>query len=111
MNESFITEAQVEAALDFLRDDAKTIGAARERLIRSEHMVKVVKALEMKRYGILPVGAQEREAVASDPYLRAVNEEAMAAGDYERLRALRVAAEARIEVWRSMSANVRSMKL
>jgi len=41
----------------------------------------------------------------------AANEEAEAAGAFEKMRALREAAALKIEAWRSEQANYRSMKI
>jgi len=110
VNRGFISDTQVEQALDFLRDNATAIGAAKERQVRTAHMVKHIKALNMKKHD-LGVTAQEREALADQSYANAVHEEAVAAGDYEKMKALREAAALRIEVWRTMGANFRSMKI
>lgn len=111
MNRGFITDEQVEESLDWLQNNASAIGAAKERIIRAESMVKHIRALEMKKHAELGVSAQEREATASKPYINAINEEAIAAGEYEKMRALREAAALKIEVWRTMGANYRSMKI
>lgn len=106
-----ITDEEAEKALDWLRDHAEDIGHARARLVKAEHMVKHIKALEMKRWAQHPVNAQEREALTSNNYLKAIDEEALAAGEFEKMKSLREAAALKIEVWRSMSANTRSMKI
>lgn len=106
-----VSDADVERALDWLRDNAMEIGEAKANCIRTEKMTKHIKALEMKRYGNLPVTAQEREALASKAYLDAIELEAVAAGHFEVMRALREAAALKIETWRSASANYRAMKI
>lgn len=111
MATQFVSDAEVERALDWLRDNAAEIGAAKEDAVRCERMTKHVKALLMKEHSTLPVSAQEREAVADDRFKAAVVEEAVAAGEYEKMRALREAAALKIEVWRSASANFRAMKI
>jgi hypothetical protein len=111
MSNELVSDADVEKALDWLRDNAAEIGLAKENAIRSERMTKHIKALEMQRHNELPVSAQDREATASGTYLEALMKEAKAAGEYERLRALREAAALKIEVWRSASANYRAMKI
>ena len=76
------------------------------------HMLtKHVKALAMKQHIDLPVTAQEREAYTSVQYVAAIDAEATAAGEYERMKALREAAAMTIEAWRTASSNYRSMKL
>lgn len=111
MDARFVSDADVEKALDFLRDSAAQLGEAKRRAILTERMVRHIRALEMKMHSTLPVSAQEREAFASERFVTAATEEAVAAGEYEKLRALREAAAAKIEAWRSISANYRAMKI
>lgn len=111
MNHQLVTDAAVELALDWLRDNADEIGRAKEEAVKADHMLKHVKALAMKQYAELPVSAQTREAEASIQYLQAIERTAKAAGEFERLRGLREAAALKIETWRSASANYRAMKI
>jgi hypothetical protein len=106
-----VTDVDLEKALDFLRDNAMDIGDAKAEAVKAGHMVKHVKALMMKRYNELPVSAQEREALASAEYVAACEADAIAAGEYEKMRSLREAAALKIESWRTEQANYRSMKL
>lgn len=102
-----ISDEDVEKAWDYLRDSAAEIGAAKYRLVKAEHMVRHIKALEMKKWAGHPVNAQEREALSSTNYKHALEEEAAAAGDYEKLKSLREAADLKIACWQTMSANAR----
>lgn len=111
MSARIVTDEQLSQALDWLRDNAPAIGEAKREAVLTEKMCKHVKALEMKKHNHLPVSAQEREAYASDAYNRALFKEAEAAGEYEKMRALREAAALKIEAWRSEQANFRSMKI
>lgn len=111
MSERLVTDNELERALDWLRDNAKEIGEAKRQAIITERMVRHIRALEMKKYSELPVSAQEREALASDRYKQACYDEAVAAGKFEEMRALREAAQLKIEAWRSEQANYRSMKV
>src|SRR5262245_4134901 len=106
-----VTDDSLERCLDWLRDNAPVIGAAKTRLVLAEHMVKHIRALEMKKWAELGVGAQEREALASQAYLDAITEEAQAAGAFEEMRSRREAAALKIEAWRSEQANYRAMKI
>jgi hypothetical protein len=110
-NARIIGEDEVERALHFLADNAKEIGEAKAEMVRASHMIKVTKALCMRMYNDKPISAQEREAYVTAEYLAALERDAKAAGEYERLRALREAASMRIEAWRSQEATYRSMKL
>lgn len=108
---TLVSDADVEKALDWLRDNADEIGRAKADAFKADAMIKHTKALAMKLHGALSVSAQEREAYASDQYLMAIDRAAEAAGEYERLKSLREAAAMKIEAWRTASSNYRSMKL
>jgi ribonuclease D len=95
-------------AVEYLINSAAEYGAARADQARTEHMLKVTKALAMKSSGESSAAAQEREALASDAYLKAVDEVFEATKDAETLRALREAAIQTIEAWRSMEATSRA---
>ena len=105
-----VEDVEMERALDYLRDNARAIGEARAEMIRTERMVKHILAIEMKRYEGA-ISLREMNARASDAYLAAIYKEAVAAGKYEEMRALREAASTRIEAWRSEQASIRGMKI
>lgn len=111
MDNQLVSDAEVDKALDWLRDNAAEIGEAKRLAVLSDHMVKHVKAIAMKLHGELPVSAQEREALASEQYKKAIEEAAAASGVFETMKSLREAAQSKIEVYRSSSANYRAMKL
>lgn len=106
-----ITTDQVERAQQYLIDSAQEIGSATERAIRAERMLKHIKALEMKKRNEQALGAQEREAYASDAYKEALLEEAVSAGELAKVRALRDAAESVIRIWQSENANLRAARV
>ena len=106
-----VSEAQVQAALDFLRDSADELGTAKGNAVKAEAMLRHTKALVMKLNVEMPVGAQEREAYASDLYLKQIEAHAEAAAAYETLKARRESAAIDIEAWRSQGTNYRAMKL
>ena len=111
MTNQIVTDAQVEKALDWLRDNAEQIGEAKRKAVKCDHMLKHIKAVSMGLHRELPVSAQEREAYASEAYLSAIGVAAEASAEYDTLKAMREAAALKIEVWRSQSANYRAMKL
>jgi hypothetical protein len=106
-----ITVEQVEKAQQYLIDSAAEIGRAVENAIRSERMLKHIKALEMKKRNESALGAQEREAYASETYKEALLEEAVSAGELAKVRALRDAAESVIRIWQSENANMRAARV
>jgi len=107
---SFVTDDAASAALDWLVQNARALGKAKERAVLAESMTKRVKAIEMARSDAKTVAEKERDALVSDAYLEAITAEAQAAGDLETLRALKDAALARIEAWRSLSATQRTLR-
>ena len=92
-----ITIEQVEKAQQYLIDSAAEIGRAVENAIRSERMLKHIKALEMKKRNEQALGAQEREAYADPKYVQHLLALQAAVEQRERTRWLMVAAQARIE--------------
>lgn len=106
-----VNDEDVEKALDWLRDSAAVLGEAKARVIKAASMVKHIEALEFLASNEKSADARKSYARTTVRYLTAITEEADAAGEYEKLRALREAASAKIEAWRSEQANYRSMKL
>lgn len=109
-HERIVPDNELEKALDWLRDSAQAMGDAKAETVRAGHWIKHVKALEMKKHD-LPVSQQEREALSSSTYLAALERDAVAAGEYEKMRSLREAAALKIETWRSEQANYRALKI
>jgi len=106
-----ISDDSLEKALNWLRDHAGVIGKAKERAVKAEHMLKHIEALEFKMSEGKSAEARKADARTSPRYLEAITEDAVAAGEYERLRALREAAALKIEAWRSEQANFRALKI
>lgn len=107
---SFVTDDAASDALEWLLKNAKRIGEAKRDAVLAESMTKRILALEMARSDAKTVAERERDARASQAYLDAITAEAEAAGHYETVRALKDAATARIECWRSLSATQRTLK-
>jgi hypothetical protein len=110
MRQKFISEEEVDKALEWLRDNAHAMGAAKERVVKAGHMIKHIKALEMKKHEGA-VSKAEMLAMASDTYKEAILEDAMAHAEFEKMKSLREAAALKIEAWRSQEANYRSMRV
>lgn len=106
-----ISDESVEAALDWLRDHAAVIGKAKERTVLAGHMLKHVEALEYKMSGASNVEGRKCDARTSERYVEAITEDAVAAGEFARLTALREAAAAKIDCWRTEQSNFRAMKI
>lgn len=108
---SFITEDDVEQALDFLTNSAR--GAAEARATRQylEDYTRVIKAQLMMEHSKEALGAQEREAYADERYTKHLEAVRVAVAEDERRRFMREAMAARIEAWRTQCSNERAHKL
>lgn len=106
-----ISDESVEKALHWLIVHADVIGKAKERTVMAGHMLKHIEALEFKLSEGKTVDVRKSDARTSKRYVEAIREDAVAAGEYERLKALREAAALKIEAWRSEQATMRSMKI
>jgi len=98
-----------QRAVDFIRDSAKPLAIAIGNRIYVEEYRKTLKALLMKKHSEKSVAAQEVEAYAHPEYqahLLAIQAAVEAA---EMLKWQMIAAQARVEVWRSQEASGRAM--
>ncbi|NBT57944.1 hypothetical protein EBT16_04085 [bacterium] len=95
-------------AVDFILENAKDFAAAKAQRIYLEEFRKSKKALLMKESFEETVGAQEREAYAHVEYRELLKGLKEAIEIEEKLRWDLIAAQARIDVWRSQEASNRS---
>jgi len=104
-----ISDKQVEDALDYLRDSAKSAAVARAQAKTLEKYLGVVEAQQKALQRGLSNAAAQDAARSSPEYKQALDawEEAVRKdGEYTMLRE---AASSRIEAWRTMSSNLRAM--
>lgn len=97
--------------INFIRDNAPVIAKAKAERIYLEEFKKTHRALLMKKAedaGAGPIAAQEREALADPEYMITLNGLKAAVEAEERLRWLMVAAQVKVEVWRSLEASNRA---
>lgn len=100
-----------QAAVDYMIAKAGEYAKAKSDRIYCEEYRKSLKSMLMKdalKDGHNAVNAQEREAYASEEYIRHLKALREAVEVEENLRWMLIAAEARIEVWRSQEASKRS---
>lgn len=100
-----------QAAVDYMVAKAGEYAKAKSDRIYCEEYRKSLKSMLMKdalNAGHNAANAQEREAYASDEYIRHLKALREAVEIEENLRWMLIAAEARIEVWRSQEASKRS---
>ena len=106
-------EIQIFRALNFIRDNAPAYAKAKAERIYLENFRKSKKALLMRAAEIAghkSAALQEREAYANTEYVDVLKALQVAVEEEERLRWLMVAAEARIEVWRTLESSRRIEK-
>ena len=101
-------EIDVFRCLDFIRDNAKKYAQAKANRIFLEEWRKSLKATLMATQLGDPVNAQERYAYAHPEYAELLEGLKVAIEQEENLRWKLIAAQAKIEVWRSLSANQRA---
>jgi hypothetical protein len=111
MSDDNAYEINVFKCLDFLRDNAEAYAKAKAQRIYLEEFRKTKKALCMidaERRGHQTVAAQEREAYADPEYLNVIEGLQAAVEEEERLRWLLIAAQAKIEAFRSIESSRRA---
>lgn len=102
-----ISESDIERALDWLRNNAVSAARARANRAYLEEYRKSLKALLMSEHTDKPLGVQEREAYRDQRYTEHLQAMKSAVEEDERQRWLMVAAQAKIDAWRTQQANER----
>jgi hypothetical protein len=97
-----------EAAIEYIFKHGKRYAQAKAERIYLEEYRKSLKAILMKRSMENAVNAQEREAYSDPEYLKLLAGLKEAVLIEEEIRWGLVAAQARIEVWRSREATNRA---
>lgn len=95
-------------AVDYIIANAKRFAEAKAERIYLEEFRKSKKAILMKRSLEETIGAQEREAYAHNEYQELLEGLKKAIEIEEKLRWDLIAAQARVEIWRSEQANMRA---
>jgi hypothetical protein len=94
-------------AIDYIIKNAKTFAKAKAERVYIEEYRKSLKAILMKGSSEDTIGGQEREAYSSQQYLQLLSGLKAAVEIEEKLRWDLIAAQARIDVWRSQEASNR----
>lgn len=103
-----IAEAEIEKAVNWLRDNAPEAAQAKANRVYLEEYRKTVKATLMAQVNDKPIGAQEAYAYAHKHYFDHLIALKEAVRIDEEFRFLREAAQAKIEAWRTQSSNLRA---
>ena len=100
-------EVNPNEAIDYIIRHAPKFAKAKAERIYIEEYRKSLKAILMKRSLESAIGAQEREAYAHQEYIELLEGLRDAVEVEEKLRWDMIAAQARVEVWRSQEASNR----
>ena len=95
-------------AVDWLIEHAELFAKAKANRVYLEEFRKSKKALLMKAHADKPIGVQEREAYSHPEYMEHLKALETAIEMEETERWMLVAAQARLDVWRTQSANDRA---
>lgn len=96
-------------AVTYIYRTAPDYAKAKAERVYLEEFRKSKKALLMKSCGESSVAAQEREAYSHEDYMKLSDGLKVAVEIEETLRWQLVSAQARIEIWRTQSANNRGL--
>ncbi len=105
-----------QAAVDYMIAKAAEYAEAEAQKIYMEELRKTIKAEQMQaaemrnKSEYKTAAMQEREAYASKPYKEHLEALKQAVEKREKLRWMLIAAQARIEVWRSQEASNRNVE-
>ena len=105
-----ITQDDVEKALDYLAKSAKEYAEAKGRRVWLEERRKIVKAAGFSE-AEGTAGERESAAYLAGDYKQCIDDLRDAVVAEETMRAYRVAAEARVEVWRSLESSRRAANI
>ena len=106
-----LDEHSAQKAVDYLRDTAESTAQARANRVYMEESRKSLKAIIMKEHASLPVSAQEREAYADKLYIEHLGGLEQAVFNEQKALFMREAASAKLEAYRTQSANYRGIKV
>jgi hypothetical protein len=95
------------AAVEYLISTAPAYAKAKAERVYLDEYRKSKKALLMQAHGDKPIGAQEREAYAHPEYIGLLAALQVAVETEEKLRWMLIAAQTRVEVWRSQESTNR----
>lgn len=95
-------------ALDFIRDNAAAYAGAKANVVYMTEYRKSLKAMLMAQSSEKTESAKETYAYSHPDYKKHLVALQQAVAEAERLRWLMIAAEAKIEVWRSLESSARA---
>lgn len=106
-----IEEKEVERAVWWLAQNAPAIAQARAEMVYADEYKKSLRAILMAESNETAANAREQFAYAHPKYLAHLEEIKRTVLNYEKMRAMREAAQMKIEAWRSMNATYRAIRV
>lgn len=96
-----------DRAVDFIIENAESFADAKGERVHIENFLRSKKALLMNKSEAKTVADREAYAYAHPEYIQLVDGLRAAVAVEERIKWLLIAAQARVEIWRTRSANNR----
>jgi len=103
-----VKQIDPQSSVDYMVKSAPVYAKARAERVYLEEFRKSKKALLMQQHSDKPIGAQEREAYAHPEYIGLLAALRVAVEAEENARWMLIAAQTRVEVWRSQEASNRA---
>lgn len=103
-----ITEKQIEAALEYLRESVDDASKAKSDMVLTEQWIKTTKAKLMAQNAGTSMAAAEAKALADPAFAQAVEAYGAAVQLFSFHQMKRETAQAWIEAWRTQSSNQRA---
>ena len=107
--ENIMTEIDPQKAVDYLRDNAEKFADAKASRVYLEEFRKSKKSLLMLQSDEKTQAGKEAYAYAHDEYIALLDGLKVAIEAEETVKWQMIAAQARIEVWRTQQANNRTI--
>ena len=104
-----ITDEDIEKVIIYLRDNAIKSAKCKAERLYLEDYCRVLKSNIMREHLSDSVAAQERDAYADERYSDHLLALKIAIEEDEKMTFLRKAAEAKLEAWRTMCSNNRTL--
>ncbi len=96
-------------ALDYIRDNSERYGSAKANVIYLQEFRKSKKSLLMNQSDAKTESAKESYAYAHEEYQDHLQSIRIAIQEYESIRWKMIAAQAKIDVWRSLESSARML--
>lgn len=102
-------ETDPHEAIDFIFKNSRFFAKAKSERIYLENFLRSKKSLLMSQSSDSTIGGQERDAYRHPDYLQLLEGLKQAVEEEERLKWQLIAAQARVDIWRTEQANNRTI--